>query len=362
MRDIMIDLETLSLDPHAAILSIGACYFNRPDTGLPEIGPVFYRNVTIQSNIEAGRIIDGSTVEWWMEQSEAARRQLFENPAPIPLVEALVELSAFCEGRSLLGNGVSGNLFPTMPADEPVPTYIWSHGAPFDLPIVTSACKRLGLPAPWFYRNARDTRTLFELTELLCGACPPSIAEVVAGEAHNALHDAIVQAHDVVGCLRALQDLKGQAKTEHDSSDSLAYYAPIWASDEMKEALARMPAPTCECVPLSIGPTADDHHNDSALGAEFPLHRPELHPAPAIETDDWITWTGGDCPLRDGVRFQMCFRSGTMSTATCPGAFCWRWASSDQPTWNADYDIVAYRVLADDPPRPSQPPKHIPVG
>lgn len=62
----MIDLETGSGPPYAAILEIAVVTF---DPNNPErIGPIFYRNIPEEDSADAGLRIDPDTREWWKRQ------------------------------------------------------------------------------------------------------------------------------------------------------------------------------------------------------------------------------------------------------------------------------------------------------
>lgn len=132
----MIDLETLGTSSNAPIISIGACYFDR-HTG--DIGTGFSVNVDV-AELGDEFTFDYDTVKWWTEQSDSARKLVFENPTR--LHTALVELMKF------IGDGNDIKL--------------WSH-ATFDMPILANAFKVIGLKHPVPYRNMRDLRTLMDL-------------------------------------------------------------------------------------------------------------------------------------------------------------------------------------------------------
>lgn len=79
----MIDLETLGTASNSVILQIGACHFDLGPGDEPH--DTFERTVTIDSCLRAGLIVNGSTVEWWLHQSETARHSVTEpNAVGIP--------------------------------------------------------------------------------------------------------------------------------------------------------------------------------------------------------------------------------------------------------------------------------------
>lgn len=176
----MLDLETMSTRPHAAIVSIGA-YAWQPETGeQPAWQPTFARNVDLGSCIRAGLHVDGDTVYWWLRQSDAARAALV-NPQPEDVKDVM---RAFLQwtARHL---GRDGNL--------------WSHGSNFDEVIVREIAAMGGLPTPWHYSRVRDTRTLFAEA----GYRMPRTDD--RGSGHQALADAEAQARSVTEALAILR-------------------------------------------------------------------------------------------------------------------------------------------------------------
>lgn len=73
MNHLMIDLETMGSGPYAPIISIGAVFFE-PNGG--PIGDDFLVNVSLESSMRFRARPDASTILWWMEQDEAARKAL----------------------------------------------------------------------------------------------------------------------------------------------------------------------------------------------------------------------------------------------------------------------------------------------
>ena len=61
--------------------------------------------------------------------------------------------------------------------------------------------------------------------------------------------------------------------------------------------------------------------------------------APQADADGWIHWSGGECPINNGVWFWLRFRNGRQFGPD-NGAVLWRW---DHNHLN-EGDIVAYRI------------------
>ena len=71
MPDVMLDLETMGTRHNAPIIALGAVAFNLVEM---TIGEKFYANVTLASSVALGSVMDPSTVLWWLQQSEDARK------------------------------------------------------------------------------------------------------------------------------------------------------------------------------------------------------------------------------------------------------------------------------------------------
>lgn len=137
----MIDLETLSVQRNACILTIGCIKFNRYQKVLPfEKMEKFYVRITQKSCEEIGLIKDTYTEMWWNNQQEEAKYEALLNPERIDIKDALIQLKLFLQPCK----------------------YIWSQGT-FDTLILDEAYKRCNLVTPWKYWNCRDCRTAFDI-------------------------------------------------------------------------------------------------------------------------------------------------------------------------------------------------------
>jgi len=104
-HNVMLDLETMSLANNAAITSIGAVLFD--ETGIHKS---IHIQVRLSSSIKHGLHVDGDTVMWWLNQTQAARDSLIQG-SPIQLQHALADFNAWLP---------SGDF------------YMWGNGAAFD--------------------------------------------------------------------------------------------------------------------------------------------------------------------------------------------------------------------------------------
>lgn len=181
MKDVMLDLETFGNGKHAAIVQIGACYFNRA-TG--EIGETFTVNIDARSSVESGAELDADTVYWWLSQPKEAIACVTADPQ-VKIVDAMNSLNDFLEKAAC----------------------IWSH-ATFDFVILTETYRRLKIKTKFHYRTCRDIRTLIDLAQI--DHKNPTL--VRGGTHHNALDDCIFQ---VKYCHMAFSKLGSNSPTEH---------------------------------------------------------------------------------------------------------------------------------------------------
>ena len=193
----MVDIETLGDRPGAAIASIGAVVFT-PERVVAE----FETTCQLDGQQEAGLKFTAGTIKWWLKQSDAARASTFEVRGP-SLFHALTDLTIFAH-------------------DHGVQDY-WSHGATFDLVLLNEASLILGAPQlVKDFRRARDTRTLYEITDVN----PKTF--MGTGTAHNAVDDARAQALAVIESWRILRRWRNAANSQQ--RDMAAKVFTPWGS------------------------------------------------------------------------------------------------------------------------------------
>lgn len=186
--DSMIDIETLSTEPHAVILSIGAVLFDPYNQNTAEelSEYTFYTNVTIES--QRHRHVSKDTQDWWKTQDPAAWEALQYDQ--MPLVKALEGLHHFHNTRTGL--------------KTPKVHRVWANSPSFDCVILDTAYRHYErfFQFPVGFWNWRDVRTVVDL------AYPPGDEDkpvIRVGQHHNALDDCISQALMVQDAYRTLQ-------------------------------------------------------------------------------------------------------------------------------------------------------------
>ena len=178
MTDVMIDIETLSVDPNAVIVSIAAIKFNRNDNKTLENLDQIYIKVDKESCEVLGMHTDENTISWWQSQDPSIRYEALENPENrVTIKEALDKLSKW------LGNKQYK---------------IWSHGDDFDCVILSEAYKKCNMKIPWNFWNTRDTRTILDIANV-------NIADINIKNKHHPLYDCYRQ---ILALKKAFNNLK----------------------------------------------------------------------------------------------------------------------------------------------------------
>jgi hypothetical protein len=174
---VMVDLETMSTDSNASIISIGAVRFwlNVKQTEFTQ-DQLFYTAVSLDSSQQAGLHIKADTVMWWLSQEPEARNA-FKNP--VSLASALGAFSRFIPNKE---------------------TYIFGNGAAYDNVVLHNAYKAINQKYPVSYKYDVCYRTM----------CKLSNAPVPAfeGTKHNALDDAKAQTRHLMQILETIPWVK----------------------------------------------------------------------------------------------------------------------------------------------------------
>jgi hypothetical protein len=160
MIQVMIDLETMSTKPNAAICSIGAVKFNLEALRIEE---TFYQTVDARSCKAAGLHFCPETITWWSKQPRYVLDELRRDT--LPLKDALTAFSKWYGHVKLP---------------------VWGNGADFDNVVIEQAYDAVDLGRPWNYKLNRCYRTITALF--------PNFPESERkGTYHNALDDATHQ-------------------------------------------------------------------------------------------------------------------------------------------------------------------------
>ena len=164
---VVIDIETLGTRIGSPIIAIGACRITKRMTSITD---TFYMEIDLQDAIDkAYRAPSGSTIEWWMKQSDEARK-LFSNKEKMNAITPLVELAKLIkEDDIVLGNG-----------------------SDFDIAFLTDAYIEQGIDVPWKHYNVGCFRTMKRALPQI------ELVEEEGDVHHNALSDALWQARYLI--------------------------------------------------------------------------------------------------------------------------------------------------------------------
>jgi hypothetical protein len=143
-KNIMLDLETLSVTPDAVVLSMAAVEFypfEDMDTRNPR--PVESFSILIDVDTQDNRAISDDTMAWWARQDQAVQDLMFSPDNRIDLSAGLDKLAKFVQGKDR----------------------IWSQGS-FDINILEHAYRQYGKPTPWNFWQISDSRSVIDLSKV----------------------------------------------------------------------------------------------------------------------------------------------------------------------------------------------------
>lgn len=160
---IMFDIETMGLLPSSALTQVGVIAFQRIGQSYKVISE---KSLTVSPDHwgDNDRTFSGSTVAWWMGQSDKARESI---------TKGLLTQRAVVE---------TFHAFVTKYLDKEE-GMVWSKGN-LDILVMEDLFRVYNLPCPWQYWQVRDLRTLLWVSD-------PNLDRV--GVEHDALDDARFQ-------------------------------------------------------------------------------------------------------------------------------------------------------------------------
>lgn len=183
-QNIMLDIETMSTQPNAAITAIGAVVMDFENNKITGSG--FYKAIDLESSVAHGGHLCPNTVTWWLTQDDAAKRAMTQNT--VSFADAMIQF------KSWVGNVAT-----------PKHVRVWGNGATFDNVIVRRAFMRMGLDCPWPFYGDMCYRTMKSLRPDIE---PPEFS----GVKHDALADATYQALHLIEIMKALRGWEGNVK------------------------------------------------------------------------------------------------------------------------------------------------------
>lgn len=152
MLDAIIDYETLDKGENCVILSLGAIVFdfNKEYTFDELIDDSFTGGLNLKFEVEDqiknyGRTISRDTIDWWKGQGEDAQKVICRSPDDVKFADAVKIFDDF-----LIREGMMES------------SQIYCRGQDFDIPIMKSMYKQVGISEPIKFWNSRDIRTAIQ--------------------------------------------------------------------------------------------------------------------------------------------------------------------------------------------------------
>jgi hypothetical protein len=177
INNIMLDIETRSVQPNASILSIGAIRFDRDGPIKPiEEMDSFYVRIDQMSCDDIGMDVNDDTMKWWKKQDKSIYDEAFGGEDRVSITDALIQL------KEWIGGGV---VTP------------WGNGDDFDCVVIDQAYKAISVKTPWDFWNTRDVRTVLDLANM-------KPWDLINSNKHHPVHDCYSQ---VDGLKRAFMKL-----------------------------------------------------------------------------------------------------------------------------------------------------------
>jgi len=192
MKHMMLDLETLGLEPGCGIIQVGLAAFN---TVNPQLITYSKRwDISTEENLMLGFTSNPATMRWWKEEQEGIPQGRFYERRYRNMAYTLAEVG------SVLDDYWYNHGFHS----------IWAKPATFDFPILNAAYDKLGVERPRILRseNFRYWNCWQTLKNTILAATPdlnklPPFNDKVE---HDAQMDAILQAKQcsiILGALNA---------------------------------------------------------------------------------------------------------------------------------------------------------------
>lgn len=186
MKRVMLDIETLSTFPNAAVIAFAAVVRDDSNPKHPQARAWF-----IDQDFVIGHQ-DSATLEWWASQRKEVRSVVFGGNQ-IPR-EAFQELNGF-----LASNGVN----PLVYEQDSDAYRIYASPAMFDLPIMRHQYQQLGLAPAWHWRAERCLSTL---KKEIRDNFSIEIADVEPELQHHPTHDCLAQFEELDLCLQTMRN------------------------------------------------------------------------------------------------------------------------------------------------------------
>lgn len=174
--DIMLDIETISTQPQAVIVSVACVRFDAfadYQSQGQRLADFPSLHLLVDPSSQPQRHVSEDTLNWWSQQSPEVQESIFGTTQPrVSLDQALDQLHGFVWNQC---------------------RRLWCQGPNFDIGILENAYQERQKTPPWDYWRIRDARTIRDLVDM-----PRAIPT------HDALRDCWDQILEVQRALRRL--------------------------------------------------------------------------------------------------------------------------------------------------------------
>lgn len=168
-NNFMLDIESLGQSPGGVVTSVAITRFV-PVTG--EITDEFKVNIDIQSSLNLGLTVDGSTLGFWFNPEQRGALSAMLDDAK-PVSEAISLIRRFA------------NTYDTKRE-----AFWWANGANFDFGLLEQVFRAekngKSVHLPWKYRHLLDMRTI---RQIMAYEGPPEWFDGTMFNSHDALED-----------------------------------------------------------------------------------------------------------------------------------------------------------------------------
>jgi hypothetical protein len=263
-KQIMIDIETLGTSSNCVVASIGAKVMFQED------GEEFYKKLDWSQQSKRGRVIEPSTVRWWLQQNADAQAEMVEVGEDV--TTTLEALADFC--------GRDGHCF------------LWANGSVFDIGILRSLFADFGVGFPTTYDKELDFRTLRRVLEMVQ---PSYDIKWAKGEtAHSALGDAKSQAHALENIFADIFKATPKAKVKAKPAKKTTPKKKAEPKPEPVEEVAETAEYTIEDVRAALKDYAAANGKDAAMSILSDAGAEKVSEIPGDMYQEIITKCGGN--------------------------------------------------------------------
>ncbi|BAQ22665.1 exonuclease A [Edwardsiella phage PEi20] len=191
MKDIIIDFETFGNVSKAAVIDLAVIAFDPDPTKVESFNTIASRGKRIKFKLapqKGQRLFGKSTIKWWKDQSEEAKKNLAPTDEDVTTLEGIQQFLDYCRENDV----------------DAWKSQAWCRGMSFDFPILVDLIRDIerynGVAEdeidtfalePVKFWNQRDIRTAIEAYSMVRGlsTTPLRNGDLDGFVAHDSIHD-----------------------------------------------------------------------------------------------------------------------------------------------------------------------------